>query len=66
MTLCGYGDGVSIWQNKNPTAGWQWGPTNPGNESEPNRHAGKRAKQQVQIQIAIHGDRLHRRRMPVN
>jgi len=21
MTLCGYGDGVVIWQNKNPTAG---------------------------------------------
>jgi hypothetical protein len=21
MTLCGYGGGVSIWQNKNPTAG---------------------------------------------
>jgi hypothetical protein len=25
MVVPGYGGGVSVWQNKNPTAGWQWG-----------------------------------------
>jgi len=39
---------------KTPPPVWQWGSGNLGNKSEPNRHAGKRVKQQVQIQIAIH------------
>jgi hypothetical protein len=30
MILVCYGGGVSVWQNKNPTAGWQWGLGNSG------------------------------------
>jgi len=54
------GSGVSVWQNKNPTAGWQWGSLNPVNESEPDRRAAQqqRVQQQVQIQIAIHSDNV--------
>lgn len=55
MVVLGYGDGVSIWQNKNPTAGWQWGSLKLA-KSEPDCHATQqqRAKQQVKIQVAIH------------
>jgi hypothetical protein len=51
---------------KTPPPVWQWGPRNPYDKSEPNRPAGKRAKQQVQIQIAIHDVSLVRQPAGVN
>jgi hypothetical protein len=50
------GSGASVWQNKNPTAGWQWGSINLVTQSEPNRHAAQqqRVQQQIQIRITVH------------
>src|SRR5208282_4165103 len=50
------GSGASVWQNKNPTADWQWGSINPVTQSEPDRRAAQqqRVQQEVQIQVSIH------------
>jgi len=49
-----------VVKNKNPTAGWQWGPIKLVNQSEPDRRAAQqqRVQQQIQIQIAIHSRKL--------
>jgi len=49
-----------VVKNKNPTAVWQWGSINLVNESEPDRRAAQpqRVWQQVQIQIAIHDNKV--------
>jgi hypothetical protein len=65
------GGSVSVWQNKNPTAGWQWGLIKLVNESEPDRRAAQpqRVQQpvlrsntaeggQVKIQMATHGCKI--------
>jgi hypothetical protein len=46
------GSGASIWQNKNPTAGFgSGGSINLVIESEPNRRAGKQQRVLQQVQI---------------
>jgi hypothetical protein len=59
MALISCGGGVFVWQNKNPTAGWQWGSRNLV-QSEPDRRAGKQraGKQKVQIQMTVHGGKV--------
>jgi hypothetical protein len=55
MTFFSCGGGVSIWQNKNPTGGWQWGSVNLVNESEPDCRATQQQHiRQQQIQVATH------------
>jgi hypothetical protein len=50
--------GLRFPKNKTPLPVGQWGSRNFCDKSEPHRHAGKRAKQQVQIQITIHAGSL--------
>jgi hypothetical protein len=57
MAFSSCGGGVSVWQNKNPTAGFGSGVRKIQlRESEPDRHAAQqqRIKQQIQIQVTIH------------
>jgi hypothetical protein len=63
MFVSGYGVGVFIWQNKNPTAGLGSGVPENFAPSEPNRRASRqeRVEEQVQIQIQIHGQNLANR-----
>ena len=52
------GSGASVWQNKNPTAGWQQGSINLVTQSEPDRRAAQPQRVQQQIQIAVHASKL--------